>query len=466
MTNRVSHYTAAQQVLHQNQRRHKKSSKLKHRGVLHGLVGLVFFGFFMSSFSEFEVMILDRFEPFSTNYAESILYDIPKTTNLQQKHGESIYNIAGNKIKKDTIEIRINRKNKRDSTYLVNTPKFTPEQLAQLAARRAKQVADLDRQAALHEAALKAAQAIEDAEIIENAKNKVIDQIANNKTAISIQPKVLDLVNQNTAVPKILSSDEIAKIKRDREQQAEVNLAEQYAPMPNIHSGAVKSQFVEAMLAQVTARAHDTEVGWSAGNGKSSSIRQQRVSLDKLNGFTVVDGKLASKQSDDLADRMLLANVNVPVPLKRPKYTPKAKSKVISTSRTSLTCLTTALYHEARGQSRGGQLAVAEVISARRRSKSYPNSFCGVIYQNATKRNACQFSFACDGKTDLPRDLKTWKKLKKLAGDFLAGRASAPSVRGATHYHATYVSPKWRWSMKRLGRIGSHIFYKDPRAKA
>ncbi len=34
------------------------------------------------------------------------------------------------------------------------------------------------------------------------------------------------------------------------------------------------------------------------------------------------------------------------------------------------------------------------------------------------------------------------------------------SVGVSTHYHATYVKPRWARSMKRMEKIGRHIFYK------
>ena len=33
-------------------------------------------------------------------------------------------------------------------------------------------------------------------------------------------------------------------------------------------------------------------------------------------------------------------------------------------------------------------------------------------------------------------------------------------TEGATHYHATYVSPKWADELQLVGRIGEHIFYR------
>ena len=63
-------------------------------------------------------------------------------------------------------------------------------------------------------------------------------------------------------------------------------------------------------------------------------------------------------------------------------------------------CLTDAIYFEARGESVRGQIAVAQVIMNRVFSGYYPNNVCGVVYQNANRHMACQFSFACDGIPD------------------------------------------------------------------
>jgi spore germination cell wall hydrolase CwlJ-like protein len=33
-------------------------------------------------------------------------------------------------------------------------------------------------------------------------------------------------------------------------------------------------------------------------------------------------------------------------------------------------------------------------------------------------------------------------------------------TEGATHYHATYVSPRWAKDLHLVGRVGAHIFYR------
>ena len=60
-------------------------------------------------------------------------------------------------------------------------------------------------------------------------------------------------------------------------------------------------------------------------------------------------------------------------------------------------CLANAVYFEARGEPVRGQMAVAQVVMNRVFSGFYPNDVCGVVYQNANRHLACQFTFACDG---------------------------------------------------------------------
>jgi hypothetical protein len=125
-------------------------------------------------------------------------------------------------------------------------------------------------------------------------------------------------------------------------------------------------------------------------------------------------------------------------------------------------CMTTAIYFEARGENIKGQTAVGQVIMTRVRSDYYPNTICGVVYQGQWNRNACQFSFACDGRADTPKNKAQWQTAINVAKKVISGEAYVKEVGAATHYHATYVSPDWRKLMKRVAKVGVHIFYKAP----
>lgn len=123
-------------------------------------------------------------------------------------------------------------------------------------------------------------------------------------------------------------------------------------------------------------------------------------------------------------------------------------------------CLAEGIYFEARGESVKGQAAVAQVILNRVRNPHYPDTICGVVYQNEDWRNRCQFSFACDRIPDLITSPRHWKIAKEIAMAVTAGKIWFKDVGSATHYHATYVRPAWGPTMKRVEKIGKHIFYR------
>jgi hypothetical protein len=133
-------------------------------------------------------------------------------------------------------------------------------------------------------------------------------------------------------------------------------------------------------------------------------------------------------------------------------------------SEKELWCMATAVYFEARGESYRGQVAVGQVVMNRLAHRLYPDTICGVVYQNQSMRNACQFSFACDGIPETINDQKSWKQAMEIAKGIINGSLYLPEVERATHYHANYVYPHWAPRLKKVTKIGHHIFYKFKRA--
>lgn len=123
-------------------------------------------------------------------------------------------------------------------------------------------------------------------------------------------------------------------------------------------------------------------------------------------------------------------------------------------------CLATGIYFEARGENLRGQAAVAQVILNRVRNPTYPNTICGVVYQNDSWRNRCQFSFACDGIKDRITSPSHYKIAEDIAMAVTAGKIFIEQVGSSTHYHATYVRPGWANTMKLMKKIGLHKFYR------
>src|SRR5688572_1579381 len=84
-------------------------------------------------------------------------------------------------------------------------------------------------------------------------------------------------------------------------------------------------------------------------------------------------------------------------------------------------CLAEALYYEARGEGEEGQKAIAEVILARVESKLYPETICDVVYQGASRKTGCQFSFACDGSLLRKKQRAAWEQSQLLAAKIVNG---------------------------------------------
>ncbi|OJX48047.1 MAG: hypothetical protein BGO81_06360 [Devosia sp. 66-22] len=144
------------------------------------------------------------------------------------------------------------------------------------------------------------------------------------------------------------------------------------------------------------------------------------------------------------------------------KFVPTGKK--LKLSKDEQLCLTQAIYHEARGESEAGQWAVANVIINRAMSKKFPTTLCGVVFQNADKgRYKCQFTFACDGRSDFGTEAGAWSRATRMAQvafrEFQVGDRPGVVPNDALYYHTTAVAPSWSNKFDRVATIGSHVFY-------
>lgn len=133
-------------------------------------------------------------------------------------------------------------------------------------------------------------------------------------------------------------------------------------------------------------------------------------------------------------------------------------------------CLAKNIYFESRGDNFAGQIAVADVTMNRAANRNYPDTVCAVVQQGKQDRkgnmlkNQCQFSWYCDGKPDTIPNKETndqWLQALDLASNMYYNKKWRGLTDGATHYHASYVAPAWKSSLKLVGRIGEHIFYRQ-----
>lgn len=138
-----------------------------------------------------------------------------------------------------------------------------------------------------------------------------------------------------------------------------------------------------------------------------------------------------------------------------------ASLRVASKNSREQNCLAQAIYYEARGESRQGQMAVAEVVSNRARSGIYPSTVCGVVYQGSERSTGCQFSFTCDGSLNSRPRGAAWREANALSAEVLMGLVR-PVTNRATHYHTASVDPYWSANLVETARIGAHVFYRLP----
>lgn len=141
----------------------------------------------------------------------------------------------------------------------------------------------------------------------------------------------------------------------------------------------------------------------------------------------------------------------------------------VEIARNERRCLAQAIYHEARGEPEKGQWAVANIILNRVASPRYPSTVCGVVFQNAGgKKFRCQFTFACDGRSDNGGEgnrivRESWVRSHVLAHaaytQFQRGHRPNALPQSALYYHTVSSSPSWSNVFRPVAEIGSHIFY-------
>ena len=147
-----------------------------------------------------------------------------------------------------------------------------------------------------------------------------------------------------------------------------------------------------------------------------------------------------------------------------------AKENSITANDDQLSCLALNIYHESRGESIMGQIAVGFVTLNRVASKLYPDTICNVVKQAITRNgkpilNRCQFSWWCDGRSDKPHNKEAWMVSQAIANSVLGAynRDELDITQGSLWYHAAYVNPKWAKNLVQTVRFNDHIFYTAPK---
>ena len=182
-------------------------------------------------------------------------------------------------------------------------------------------------------------------------------------------------------------------------------------------------------------------------------------------GVKIIPASVNLAEENDIpapAVKRIIAKPAIPMVSSALTVSPQQKMQIVAQRRVRLAeenCLARAVYFESRSESDLGQLAVAKVVLNRVKNPDFPKTICGVVYQGSNNRNSCQFSFACDGLPDDVKSPEAWAHAKSIAQRAIANDPAVAMLGNAVNYHADYVSPKWAHTMRRLTRIGHHIFY-------
>ena len=168
--------------------------------------------------------------------------------------------------------------------------------------------------------------------------------------------------------------------------------------------------------------------------------------------------------SETQEEQLVLYETEVPVKIEVIVEQPQIDVKEV-------TCMALNIYHEARNESVNGQIAVANVTMNRTKDSRFPDTVCKVVYQAKMSswwkkernkevpiRNACQFSWYCDGKSDEVHEIDVYNKIYVIAEEVIMG-LHEDNTYGSTHYHANYVDPYWASSLQKVAYVDNHIFY-------
>ncbi|QQN65918.1 cell wall hydrolase [Bradyrhizobium diazoefficiens] len=288
-------------------------------------------------------------------------------------------------------------------------------------------------------------------------------------------------VQLQVALPQAMSPESAAVLDPELQEAMRAPPLPQYANPPKANDNALSlaAQPLNA-LKQATVAAPPRDpfsvktsslfFGSSSLGGSVESIESWQPGAEPLIVMPDPDMKLASlsppnedagnatESGESVAPKgeVNADNQRAKSPAERLALNDKSRAK-------SEKCLAEAVYFESRGEAVRGQIAVAQVVMNRVFSGKYPDTVCGVVYQNKYRHLACQFTFACDNIPDVIREPEMWERARKISKAMLDGQIWLPEVGKSTHYHAYWVRPSWVAEMKKMYKFGVHTFYR-PRA--
>lgn len=224
-------------------------------------------------------------------------------------------------------------------------------------------------------------------------------------------------------------------------------------------SGVIPAALVAGMIFAAGTAYADTAGSAPATEGASSAMHQERVLLRSASGARIAElTGIARPMARDAEVTVASRSVEGELPAIAAATTRKLDLAALdamppATGDAEWQCLAQAIYFESRGEPIEGQVAVAEVVLNRRDAREFPRTVCGVTNQG------CQFSYTCDGHSDVMKSTVAKARSEKLAALMLAGRERT-LTDGALYFHTRSVRPDWSRRFTRTTTIGHHMFYR------
>lgn len=177
------------------------------------------------------------------------------------------------------------------------------------------------------------------------------------------------------------------------------------------------------------------------------------TALVLLAALALTGSAFSNREYDEADLRATMQDVDVWAGLSVPTVQPKLRNP--SAHQEAKMCLALNAWHEARGESFEGQVAVGQV--AVRRAGFQAKNVCREIYRDG------QFSWTEHWDGTMPQGA-TWQWALAAAEQTLQW-ANNPEKHidysnGAYFFHAVYVNPRWSRSMELATILGAHRFYK------
>jgi len=149
-------------------------------------------------------------------------------------------------------------------------------------------------------------------------------------------------------------------------------------------------------------------------------------------------------------------------------------------------CLARNIFYESASEPEEGKVAVGLVTLNRAADPRFPSDVCGVVKQKTlftrtktvvkettgffgrkekiketktVETPVCQFSWNCIRVKKPKEDDDRWIESQRIARELAEGGYEHYRVKyaDAKHFHAVYVKPGW--NLKRIAKVGNHVFY-------